>query len=201
MNIVSITHINVYTVCTKKHKWVTVRFVFLKALWLLYGDKIGRKQVWKWEIIGRVQTSQDVGGDRGDGGEERSRRQEETVSPPPPPGWNMVLPPQGRWTVLGLQSGLAPEWRLRCQEGTHILRGAHLCADMFPDPCPCTYVSPAGSQPRLLHAHRHSDPHSCTRRLTFIESQAPRTLQAVHHRAFAAWRMRFESCFPYRLVV
>lgn len=123
------------------------------------------------------------------------------LCPPHPPGWNMVLPPQGRWTVLGLQSGLAPEWRLRCQEGTHILRGAHLCADMFPDPCPCTYVSPAGSQPRLLHAHRHSDPHSCTRRLTFIESQAPRTLQAVHHRAFAAWRMRFESCFPYRLVV
>ena len=83
MNIVSITQINVYTVCTKKHKWVTVRFVFLKALWLLYGDKIGREQVWKWEIIGRVQTSQDVGGDCGDGGKERSRKQEETVSPPP----------------------------------------------------------------------------------------------------------------------
>lgn len=181
MNIVSITQINVYTVCTKKHKWVTVRFEFLKALWLLYGDKIGREQVWKWEIIGRVQTSQDVGGDHGDGGEERSRRQEETVSPP---GWNMVLPTQGRWTVLGLQPGLALEWRLRCQEGTHILRGAHLCADMLPRPLPLhvrepsrltatpscmltdtrTHI-PAHAGSRSLHPEPHAHCRPCTTEL------------------------------------
>lgn len=134
MNIVSITHINVYTVCTKKHKWVTVRFVFLKALWLLYGDKIGRKQVWKWEIIGRVQTSQDVGGDRGDGGEERSRRQEETVSPPPPPAGTWCFRPR----VDGLSLAFSRAWPRSGDYGAR--RGltfseVHICVQTcFPTP-------------------------------------------------------------------
>ena len=36
--------------------------MFFKALWLVYGDKIGREQVWKWESTGQAQTSRDVGG-------------------------------------------------------------------------------------------------------------------------------------------
>lgn len=121
-----------------------------------------------------------------------------------------LCPPQaGTWCfrprVDGLSLAFSRAWPQSGDYGAR--RGltfseVHICVQTCsPDPCPCTCVSPAGSQPRLLHAHRHSDPHSCTRRLTFIESQAPRTLQAVHHRAFAAWRMGFESCFPYRLVV
>ena len=85
----------------------------------MHGDRIGREQVWKWESTGQVQTSQDVGGDCGNNGEEeRSRRWKDTVSFP---GWKVSPPPQGQWTLLGLQSGLGLGWSWWSQEGTRVL--------------------------------------------------------------------------------
>ena len=84
----------------------------------MHGDKIGREQVWKWKSAGQVQTSQDVGGDCENGGEERSRRRKDAVSFP---GWKVSPPPQGQWTVLGFQSGLGLGWSWWSQERTHVL--------------------------------------------------------------------------------
>ena len=58
----------------------------------MHGDKIGREQVWKWKSAGQVQTSQDVGGDCENGGEERSRRWKDAVSFP---GWKVSPPSPG----------------------------------------------------------------------------------------------------------
>ena len=36
-------------------------------------------------------------------------------------GWKVSPPPQGQWTVLGLQSGLGLGWSWWSQEGTRVL--------------------------------------------------------------------------------